>query len=220
MPLIKSSSEKAFKANVAAERHAGKPIKQALAIAYSTQRNAKAKHMAKGGKLPEPLMKPNAPMPGGSVQVHDHGLIHGPGTGRSDSILMHVPRGGYMVPADIVSGIGHGNSLAGANALDHSFPKDIASPEGRAHVRGFAPLMKHPFGSAFGQKKMADGGDTDYTKIMSSAGEYFIHPSAIIKKYGSLKNGHKVLDHWVQLTRKDNIRKQQKIKPPRGAKKI
>ena len=41
MPLIKSKSDKAFKKNVAAEVKAGKPVKQAVAIAYSTKRAAK-----------------------------------------------------------------------------------------------------------------------------------------------------------------------------------
>ena len=40
MPLIKSRSKKAFGANVAAEMHAGKPQKQAVAIAYSVKRKA------------------------------------------------------------------------------------------------------------------------------------------------------------------------------------
>jgi hypothetical protein len=43
MPLKKSTSPKAFKANVAAEVKAGKPVKQAVAIAYSTKRAAAAK---------------------------------------------------------------------------------------------------------------------------------------------------------------------------------
>ena len=41
MPLVKSKSKEAFSANVAKERHAGKPLPQALAIAYSVQRKAK-----------------------------------------------------------------------------------------------------------------------------------------------------------------------------------
>ena len=41
MPLIKSKSEKAFKKNIATEVKAGKPVKQAVAIAYSTQRASK-----------------------------------------------------------------------------------------------------------------------------------------------------------------------------------
>jgi hypothetical protein len=40
MPLVKSSSPKAFRSNVKAEVAAGKPVKQAVAIAYSVKREA------------------------------------------------------------------------------------------------------------------------------------------------------------------------------------
>lgn len=49
MPLIKSKSEKAFKSNIKAEIAAGKPQKQAVAIAYDVQRRAQKK--ADGGGL-------------------------------------------------------------------------------------------------------------------------------------------------------------------------
>jgi len=42
MPLIKSSSKPAFSKNVATEIRAGRPAKQALAIAYATKRSAAA----------------------------------------------------------------------------------------------------------------------------------------------------------------------------------
>ena len=48
MPLIKSKSDKAFKSNIKAEIAAGKPQKQAVAIAYSTKRMAKK---ATGGSM-------------------------------------------------------------------------------------------------------------------------------------------------------------------------
>jgi hypothetical protein len=48
MPLIKSKSDKAFKSNISAEVKAGKPVKQAVAIAYSTKRAAKK---ASGGDV-------------------------------------------------------------------------------------------------------------------------------------------------------------------------
>lgn len=41
MPLIKGKSEKAFKSNLKAEMAAGKPQKQALAIAYDVKRRSK-----------------------------------------------------------------------------------------------------------------------------------------------------------------------------------
>lgn len=46
MPLVKSPSKKAFRANIKAEVKAGKPQKQAAAIAYSVKRKA----MNKKGK--------------------------------------------------------------------------------------------------------------------------------------------------------------------------
>lgn len=42
MPLVKSKSPEAFRKNVKAEVAAGKPIKQAVAIAYSVKRAAPA----------------------------------------------------------------------------------------------------------------------------------------------------------------------------------
>lgn len=43
MPLRKSSSRKAWVANFTTERRAGKPRKQAAAIAYAVQRRARKK---------------------------------------------------------------------------------------------------------------------------------------------------------------------------------
>ena len=40
MPLVKSSSPKAFRSNVKAEVAAGKPVKQAVAISYAVKREA------------------------------------------------------------------------------------------------------------------------------------------------------------------------------------
>jgi hypothetical protein len=45
VPLVKSASKAAFRKNIAAEVRAGKPAKQAAAIAYSVKREA-----AKGKK--------------------------------------------------------------------------------------------------------------------------------------------------------------------------
>jgi len=51
MPLKKSTSKKAFNENVSAEIHAGKPQKQAVAIAYSVKREAQRNKKADGGGL-------------------------------------------------------------------------------------------------------------------------------------------------------------------------
>ena len=43
MPLVKSKSPTAFRKNIKAEVAAGKPIKEAVAIAYSVKRAATSK---------------------------------------------------------------------------------------------------------------------------------------------------------------------------------
>jgi hypothetical protein len=48
MPLKKSTSDKAFRSNVRAEVKSGKPVKQAVAIAYSVKREAASKSTSKG----------------------------------------------------------------------------------------------------------------------------------------------------------------------------
>jgi hypothetical protein len=52
MPLMRGKSDRAFSKNVATEMDAGKPQKQALAIAYATKR--KSSKMAMGGRVDSP----------------------------------------------------------------------------------------------------------------------------------------------------------------------
>ena len=47
MPLIKSSSKQAFTSNIKREMQAGKPAKQAVAIAYSVKRQAQSNRIKK-----------------------------------------------------------------------------------------------------------------------------------------------------------------------------
>jgi hypothetical protein len=50
MPLKQSTSKKAMSSNIKTEMKAGKPQKQAVAIAYSVKREAQAKRNPKGKK--------------------------------------------------------------------------------------------------------------------------------------------------------------------------
>ena len=216
MPLEPGSSRAVISRNIHELTHHGsrpRPHKQIVAIALH---NAD-KYRARGGMAPVPYSAPS----GGAPVPHMHGLMTGAGNGRSDSLHLSVPNGGFVIPADVVSGVGHGDSLAGARALDHTFPmQETHNITGRAHVRGFTPLMHSPFSVGFhspGQQKIARGGPTGMTEIMGSAGEYYVHPHAIIRKYGSLKRGHNILDAWVVHHRKMHIKTLQKLKPPVGS---
>jgi hypothetical protein len=55
MPLIRGTSKKSFSTNVETEMNAGKPQKQAVAVAYSEKRKAEAmKHKPKSSTKGKP----------------------------------------------------------------------------------------------------------------------------------------------------------------------
>ena len=57
MPLIKNIGKKAFQKNIKAEIASGKPVKQAVAIAYSVKREAASKKKKNMSKLSEMIKK-------------------------------------------------------------------------------------------------------------------------------------------------------------------
>jgi hypothetical protein len=61
MPLSTGKSKKAFQKNVAAEMNAGKPQKQALAIAFATKRKA-AQKKSKGGEMKQDIKEEDSMM--------------------------------------------------------------------------------------------------------------------------------------------------------------
>lgn len=72
MPLTNSRSKKAFSKNVSAEMKAGKPQKQALAIAYSVARKSKAKKMYAGGETPDHNMPLERDVRNHNQKLHPH----------------------------------------------------------------------------------------------------------------------------------------------------
>lgn len=67
-------------------------------------------------------------------------ILH-PSAGRADTVPMHVPHEAYVIPADIVSHLGQGNSLAGHELLSKMF----GSPWGAGRPWG-APGPQLPMG--------------------------------------------------------------------------
>jgi hypothetical protein len=73
--------------------HAGHPQAQAVAAAMRTAREGRAA--------------------GGTVSKVHAGPIHSDVAGRTDHLPMHVVSGSYVIPADIISAMGQGNTMAG-----------------------------------------------------------------------------------------------------------
>lgn len=102
MPLQKGKSQKVVSSNISEMVRAGHPQKQAVAAALSQARKSRAT--------------------GGAAQARTHvGPIHSNVAGRTDHLPMHVPSGAYVIPADIVSALGEGNTMAGFRILNDMF---------------------------------------------------------------------------------------------------
>ena len=56
-------------------------------------------------------------MPSGDLDMRPGGEPVGPGTGTSDDIPSMLSDGEFVVPADVVSGIGNGSSDSGSDKL-------------------------------------------------------------------------------------------------------
>lgn len=55
------------------------------------------------------------------------GAIRGGETGRADNVRLNVPDGSYVIPADVVSALGEGNTEAGLRVLSQMFPAKMAA---------------------------------------------------------------------------------------------
>lgn len=153
-------------------------------------------------------------------------MINSPIPGRTDKINMSVPSGSYIIPADIPSAIGEGNSMAGANILNKMFS---SGPYGMA--RGSGPygmnIQRMHAGNPRTHNRMASlsmfasGGPTGHpTPIVAAGGEYVVHPDAVTKLgAGDIKKGHDVLDAFVKMIRSKHINTLKGLKPPKGSKK-
>lgn len=190
MPLDHSSSKEAFSRNVAAEMDAGKPQKQALAIAYSVKRRGRAA----GGFAPGLAGIPGSSshMTGKGVSLGLPHMTKGPilskVPGRTDAHATHVPSGSYVIPADIVSGRGQGNTIAGSDALQKLFKMGPYE----------TPLMKV-------KRSRAEGGGVteEPVRVNLAGGEIVVPPEHLMASVDpDLKRAHEVMDRWVVAERK------------------
>jgi hypothetical protein len=181
MPLKKGSSQKTVSSNISELVHSGRPQKQAIAIALKTAREARAM----GGMSPP---KPQTPT---ASKLHV-GPIHSPVAGRTDHLPMHVPSGSYVIPADIVSALGEGNTMAGFRTVKTMF--------GRATAGAYAE------GGSVGEP----------VAIVAAGGEYVLTPDEVAwAGGGNMDTGHRALDQWVKQTRAETISTLKKLPGPR-----
>ena len=119
MPLL--PGKKNIGHNIEEMEAHGHPRDQSIAAALNTARQ----HREHGGLnlLHIPHVKPKklkAPHAFAHTKHHT-GPIHSSVAGRTDHLPIHVPSGSYVIPADIVSGMGEGNTIAGFKHMRRMF---------------------------------------------------------------------------------------------------
>jgi hypothetical protein len=145
----------------------------------------KRAHFAMGGGSPD---APDADASELAELLHT-GPIKSHVKGRTDHIPISVPSGAYVVPADVVSGMGQGNSDAGHLALAQRFN---LTPGRTTYARG--------------------GG----VKIMAAGGEHVIDAVDVRRiGGGNLDRGHEKLDKFVVDERKKIVKTMQKLPGPK-----
>ena len=128
------------------------------------------------------------------------GSLIGGTEGRADKLPLNVPQGSHVIPSDVVSALGDGNSVAGHKVLFGMFP-------------GSKPLPKRrPRQSVRPNIKMAKGGTVP---IMASDGEFVVSPEDVVQAGdGDQFVGHKALDDFILFIRNNYINKLKSLPEP------
>ena len=154
--------------------------------------------------------------------------------GRTDHIPMNVLEGSYVLPADIVSGLGEGNTLAGSQMINQMFKTGPFGTSAASPKFQQVNAPKSPFGfqqsqNNWGMQQIAqlpvetkaDGGPVMSGKyrpvpIVAAGGEYVLHPD-VVKHIGGgdIERGHNWLDHFVVGVRKNLVKTLNKLPGPR-----
>ena len=163
--------------------------------------NARSHKAMGGGMAPKPLesVEGNAQHAVRS-EGQPKGLIHSSVPGRTDRIPLNVAPHSYVIPSDVVSGIGQGNTMAGAKLLHQALPNI-----GAANMKHFKSTIPRPpmAGLAAGGPANGDQPQDGSVPIMTAGGEFVVSPlQAYLIGFGDFDAGHKKLDDMVVSVRK------------------
>jgi hypothetical protein len=139
---------------------------------------------------------------------------------------MSIAGGSHVIPADVVSGLGEGNSLAGAHAMTlatKSGPGGISLPKGPAKSTiphppsppkfakgGGVEWEGHPIKIAQGHVPEEHGG----VKCIVAGGEWILSPDEVKRVKHNGKISHEAIDEWILERRKELIHKLKKLPGP------
>ena len=168
MPLKSGTSQSTISQNISEMIRAGHPQNQAVAAALENARRSRAE----GGEINE--------------KIHV-GPIHSNVAGRTDHLPINVPSGAYVLPAETISALGEGNTMAGFKVANDVFGVQQNSPE------------------------------HEPVEIVAAGGEYVIAPENVADRIGggNIDVGHAELDDFVKAYRAKTIQTLQKLPGPK-----
>jgi hypothetical protein len=173
--------------------------------------NIARENNARGGmpKMHMPKMHIKKPKMG---KIHV-GPIHSPVAGRTDHLNMHVKSGSYVIPADIISAMGEGNTMAGFRVAKNIFAQPFY---GSSKAGAGLPYTGGGLPYGVPSPGKAEGGEVDSVPIVAAGGEYVIDPKDVIRiGKGSMDDGHKILDHFVEGFRARTIKTLKNLPGPK-----
>jgi hypothetical protein len=219
MPLSKGTSQKTISHNISEMVHAGHPQAQAIAAALNTARHARAfggpNQFTETSTGPMDYRKADLSVPQVKhfqpVEMTHKGAIHSPVAGRTDHLPTKLDSGSYVIPADIISSMGEGNTMAGFKIARRMFSsKPYFQENPMPYAGGAQPYAQ---GKPYGAR--ANGGRAP-VEVVVAGGEYVITPEEVVRiGGGDIDHGHEILDHFVTGYRKKTIDTLKKLPGPK-----
>jgi hypothetical protein len=121
-----------------------------------------------------------------ALEIAHTGSLRHDGPGRTDDLEISVPGESFVIPADIVSSMGQGNTAAGLKLLEQIFPP--------------TPVQR------------ASGGPVP---IVAAGGEFIVGPDHVARLgSGDMKKGHDTLRKFVKAMRNHAIKTLKKLPDP------
>jgi hypothetical protein len=192
---------------------AGHPKDQSIAAALNTARKGHDFGGATSVQTVASAQKPQAVSSYHQPKLASHlhvGPIHSNVAGRTDHLPVHVPSGSYVIPADVVSSMGEGNTMSGFKQIRRMF-------SGVPYAGGSAPYGQSgkPYNHQVALK--ANGGEVDNgVPVVVAGGEYVIAPHEVVwAGDGDIDAGHKALDDFVTGTRAKTIKTLKSLPGPK-----
>lgn len=213
MPLSKGHSKKTISHNIGEMIAAGHPKDQAIAAALNTARHSNSFGGTSTFTKTETFHSPE--LKTGTKTLTHVGPIHSSVAGRTDHLPMQVESGSYVIPADIISAMGEGNSMAGFKHMKRMFGGIPYGGGPRVYGGGGG---EGPYGEKI--QHSAKGGEIDNkgdsVGIVAAGGEYVLSPEQVKEAGGGdLDMGHAVLDEFVKRMRANTIKTLKKLPGPK-----